>query len=78
MPEPKEVLEQILSEVRDIRTLIEGLMQPLVTIDPVDPHREPRAFRPFADKGVEVPDGMGGTTTLTAEQFNEQFGNGRT
>lgn len=89
MAEPKEVLEQILSEVRDIRTLIEGLMQPLVTIT-----HEPR---PFGDHGIDTPEGklsaeefkqkygmekpqpldLSSGSTLTAEQFDENFGNGR-
>jgi len=55
---------------------------PMVQLE-ADPHISERLekildqMRPFGDKGVSVPDGMGGTTTLTAEQFDEQFGNGR-
>lgn len=94
MPEFTGVLDQILAEVRDIRTLIEGLMQPLVTIDPTDPHHAPR---PFGDRGVDTPEGklsaeefkqkygmekpqpldLSSGSTLTAEQFDENFGNGR-
>lgn len=38
-----EKLDQILKEVRDLRTILEGLMQPLVIFTPPPTKEEPHA-----------------------------------
>lgn len=46
-------LDLVLRELHDIRIILEGLMQPLVTVGPTDRERWTAPIRPFGSVGVQ-------------------------